>query len=183
MAKTLCLIRHAKSRWDEPHLSDKQRSLSLRGQAAASLMARHYAAEFAQLQLVHYSPARRCQQTLEYWLAQRRANLQSALELDLTVASQEALYSFSWADLLLHIQQLPKSYSKVALLGHNPALLELVEYLTGQDLVKFPTASIAVLRSAEDWSSFAQGCAQLSLFDSPKRLATRLDVNRLGRGR
>ncbi|GGA97646.1 SixA phosphatase family protein [Agarivorans gilvus] len=175
MAKTLCLIRHGKSRWDQPHLNDRQRSLAPRGQAAASLMARHHAPEFARLQLVHYSPAARCEQTLQYWLAQRQANLDSALELDLKVLSEENLYSFSWADLLLHIQGLPEAYSKVALVGHNPALLELVEYLTGQDLVKFPTASIAVLRSPKAWSAFGQHCVQLELFDTPKRLAVRLD--------
>ncbi len=175
MAKRLWLIRHAKSSWDDPNLADKHRALAPRGQAAACLMARHYAAEFAQLQLVHHSSAVRCAQTLQYWLEQRQANLDSALELDLTVLRQEALYSFNWADLLLHIQQLPEVYSKVALVGHNPALVELVEYLTGQDLVKFPTASIAVLSVATTWSALDQYDAQLELFDSPKGLAARLD--------
>ncbi|WP_427982264.1 SixA phosphatase family protein [Agarivorans sp.] len=177
MAKYLWLIRHGKSRWDQPNLADRQRALAPRGQAAASLMARHYAAEFAQLQLVHHSPAARCEQTLQYWLAQRQVNLDSALELDLKVLSQEALYSFNWADLLLHIQGLSEAHSKVALVGHNPALLELVEYLTGQDLVKFPTASIAVLSTAKAWSAVGQHDAQLALFDSPKRLAARLNCS------
>ncbi|MDO6687646.1 MULTISPECIES: SixA phosphatase family protein [unclassified Agarivorans] len=175
MSRQLWLIRHAKSSWDEPHLADKQRPLAPRGHKAAQLMASHYAKQFSQLELVHYSPALRAQQTCEYWLEQRSQYLKgSALEVDLQISCENSLYTFRWADLLVHIQALPNQINKIALVGHNPAFEDLVNYLTGEDLIKFPTASLTLMEADLEWQNWSEYSACLRLFDTPKKLAERL---------
>ncbi|UPW17367.1 histidine phosphatase family protein [Agarivorans sp. TSD2052] len=175
MTRQLWLIRHANSSWDDPSLSDKQRPLAERGQKAAQLMASHYASQFSQLESVHYSPALRAQQTCEYWLAQRSQYLKGReVEVDLQTCCENSLYTFRWADLLVHIQSLPKQINKIALVGHNPAFEDLVNYLTGEDLIKFPTASLAVIEAELDWQDWSEQSAYLSLFDTPKFLVARL---------
>ena len=175
MSRQLWLIRHAKSSWDDPSLSDKQRPLAERGHKAAKLMASHYASQFSQLELVHYSPALRAQQTCEYWLAQRSQYLKgSEVEVDLQITCENSLYTFRWADLLVHIQSLPEQINKIALVGHNPAFEDLVNYLAGEDLIKFPTASLAVIEAELDWQNWSEQSAYLRMFDTPKKLAAKL---------
>ncbi|WP_163131264.1 histidine phosphatase family protein [Agarivorans sp. Alg241-V36] len=174
MSRKLWLIRHAKSSWDDPSLSDKQRPLAERGHKAAQLMASHYVEPFSTLQLLQYSPALRAKQTAGYWLEQRKANTHSPLEVDLQISCEKTLYTFHWADLLLHIQQLPSELNNVALVGHNPAFEDLVHYLTGEDLIKFPTASLAVIEADLDWQNWGELSGYLRLFDTPKKLAARL---------
>ncbi|UQN41507.1 histidine phosphatase family protein [Agarivorans sp. B2Z047] len=175
MSRQLWLIRHAKSSWDDPSLSDRQRPLAERGHKAAKLMASHYASQFSQLESVHYSPALRAQQTCEYWLAQRSQYIKgSEVEVDLQISCENSLYTFRWADLLVHIQSLPKQTNQIALVGHNPALEDLVNYLTGEDLIRFPTASLAVIEADLEWQNWSENSACLRLFDTPKKLAARL---------
>ncbi|WP_432453726.1 MULTISPECIES: SixA phosphatase family protein [unclassified Agarivorans] len=170
MARHLWLIRHAKSSWQQPWINDRERPLSARGRAAAALMACDYALPFARLELLQCSPAIRAQQSCEYWLTQRQLHCDRYIEIDLHVTIEASLYTSRWADLLLHIQAFADRYHHVALIGHNPALEQLLEYLTAQQLPKFPTASLAILEcNVSAWSELTEGSANLVLFDTPKR--------------
>src|SRR5437016_3853420 len=57
--KTLFLIRHAKSSWDDPALSDKDRPLSDRGRRDAPKMGKRLAKRDVKPDLILSSPARR----------------------------------------------------------------------------------------------------------------------------
>ncbi len=62
--RQLLLLRHAKSSWDEPHLSDHARPLNVRGRQAAAAMAREMRRLGLLPDLVLVSSARRTLQTL-----------------------------------------------------------------------------------------------------------------------
>ena len=62
--KTLHLLRHAKSSWDEPWANDRERGLNKRGRRDAPRMGRALCAELQPMP-VFVSPARRAQLTLE----------------------------------------------------------------------------------------------------------------------
>ena len=55
--RTLLLMRHAKSSWDEPGLADLERPLAARGRLAAPLVARHLRERGLMPDLVLCSPA------------------------------------------------------------------------------------------------------------------------------
>lgn len=80
-----------------------------------------------------------------------------------------ALYGSDYDVLLEVLSELPESLNSVAIIGHNPELAELFEYLTGQDPEKFPTATVALLELNQSWQSLNEGDARCIWFDYPKR--------------
>ena len=63
--KTIYLLRHAKSSWDDSSLSDKQRPLAKRGLQNAPQMGARFAARDEQLEQVISSPAKRAHTTAQ----------------------------------------------------------------------------------------------------------------------
>ena len=63
--KTLHLIRHAKSSWENPHLGDLERPLNSRGLRSCPLMAPHILASGCSFKNVYSSPALRARKTIE----------------------------------------------------------------------------------------------------------------------
>ncbi len=135
--KTLHLLRHAKSSWDEPYRSDRERGLNKRGRRDAPRMGRALAAEIDPLPVL-VSPARRAQLTLagvcDGWPAMA----------GLTHQTLEELYTFSADDVVDLLRECDDARDEVFLIGHNPAFTDLVNYLAGGDpLDNLPTAGYA----------------------------------------
>ena len=63
MSKTLHLLRHAKSAWDDPGIGDRERGLNKRGRRNAPQMGA-VLADRLEPKVIHVSPARRAQLTL-----------------------------------------------------------------------------------------------------------------------
>ena len=77
--KTLLLIRHAKSSWDDPGLSDYERPLNDRGKKDAPMMAERLYERGIKIDAFISSPARRARKTAEQFVKQykkdRRAHV------------------------------------------------------------------------------------------------------------
>lgn len=132
----LVLIRHAKSDWSGDD-SDLARPLAPRGRRQAPAIGRWLAAQDRAPDLVLLSPARRARQT---WQLVADAMPES----DGEVVVAEAAYTFDGRDLLALVRGLPAGLGTIVLVGHNPAMEELVAVLTGAD-VHLPTSAIAVV--------------------------------------
>ena len=65
--KTLLLIRHAKSSWDEPGISDFDRPLNERGKKDAPIMAKRVKEKAIELDHLISSPAKRAKKTAKYF--------------------------------------------------------------------------------------------------------------------
>ena len=72
---------------------------------------------------------------------------------------EEAAYTFDGDDLFAVVGALPESARAVALVGHNPAVEEFVETVTGR-YAALPTSAIAVLEVPE-WGSVGPGTGRL----------------------
>lgn len=142
MAHMLVVIRHAKSDWDVD-AADRDRPLAKRGRRQAPYAGRWIAEQGIDLDLAVVSPAARARQT---WAL-------VAAELPVPPPTQvvEAAYTFDGEDLFAVVGALPESARAVALVGHNPALEEFVETVTGR-YAALPTSAIAVLE-VPDWGS------------------------------
>lgn len=134
MSALLVLIRHAKSDWDTP-VPDRDRPLAHRGRRQAPAVGQWLSARGIRVDDAVVSVATRARQTWEL----------VAAELDdPPVASfVEAAYTFDGADLIELVAAAPPS-GTMALVGHNPALEELVESLTGES-VRMPTSAVALI--------------------------------------
>jgi phosphohistidine phosphatase len=161
--KHILLLRHAKSSWDDPSLSDHARPLAPRGRKAAARMAEHLRSE-PPVDLVLCSPALRTRQTLE---------LMASAFGDAEVAIEGDLYGATDDELLGRLRSLTEDVSSVALIGHNPGVHDLAVSLTrqGRRLERYPTGALAVIQAEGTWADLAPGRGRLVSFVTPKELA------------
>ncbi|MEM1111483.1 MAG: histidine phosphatase family protein [Pseudomonadota bacterium] len=163
--KTLHLLRHAKSAWDEPGLSDHARGLNRRGQRDAPRMGRALSKRLAP-PIIDTSSARRAQLTL-HGLQEGWPGLRAMAHRE-----HDDLYTFSDRDLLGWLQQFPDAAPSCFLIGHNPALTELINLLCDHCVLdNLPTAGYAeVALDVEHWADLRRGVGRLQFSLVPKRL-------------
>jgi phosphohistidine phosphatase len=150
MAHTLIVIRHAKSDWDAD-AADRDRPLAKRGRRQAPPTGRWLAAQGFDLDLALVSPAARARQT---W-----ALVAAELDGPPPTRVEEAAYTFDGDELLEVVRALPESAGGVVLVGHNPALEEFVETLTGE-YAALPTSAVAVVE-VPSWAGVGPGTGRL----------------------
>lgn len=172
MTRTLFLLRHAKSSWDDPALDDFDRPLSERGRRDAPVMAGEMNRRgwFPQRALV--SPALRARRT---W-----ALADECLPTACETVYEEAIYEASPQAILTAIRGTPGGVTSLVVVGHNPGLEELAALLAGPgsdaDALsrlkqKFPTAALARFEVPATWDALGQHAARLSDFVTPKSIA------------
>lgn len=170
--KTLTVLRHAKSSWDDAVARDFDRPLNARGQRAAVTVGRHLRSEGLSFDHVVASPAVRITETVE----QVEAGYGSAL----APAWDRRIYLASASTLMDVVHELPAGADSALLIGHNPGLEDLVLMLVPdragdvlRDSVeeKFPTAALAVITfETDDWSAIRSGSGTLARFVRPRDL-------------
>lgn len=134
--KTLILMRHAKSDWSQPGLTDHERPLNRRGRRAARLMGSYLAESQIGVDVILASTAVRVQQTIELlketWIC---LHAQIITDHRLYLASSETIWN-------LMIENASHRDS-VMVVGHNPGIGELYSTLSNQ-FTPFPTAAVSV---------------------------------------
>lgn len=159
--KVLHLIRHAKSSWDNPDWTDKERPLNSRGLNDCKLMAPEIA-RYCDFRRVFSSPAERAQSTLQ--------NLSDALPKPIDWTADEALYTFNSKGLLNWCRALDDDFDEVTVVGHNPALTDLCNQIGDQLLDNLPTCGYVKLHAVCDqWGKLAAGSTKVSSYLYPKK--------------
>ena len=163
--KTLHLLRHAKSSWDEPWANDRERGLNKRGRRDAPRMGRALCAELQPMP-VFVSPARRAQLTLE-GVCETWPDM-----VGLAHETLEALYTFSADEVFELLSDCDDSRESVFLIGHNPAFTDLVNLLDrSAALGNLPTAGYArLVLSIPRWRQLTPGCGRLERLLLPREL-------------
>lgn len=176
--RTLTLLRHAKSSWDDPVQRDFDRPLNQKGRRAARTMGEHCRREGLVWDHAVASPAARCVETLDaFWEGYGQA---------LKPVWDRRIYLASCVNLLDVLHDVPAEAQNVLMCGHNPGLEDLVLMLTPDDgdavrdelEEKFPTASLAVLEFEGSWSGLAARGARLTRFVRPRDLDPALGPER-----
>ena len=143
--KTLFLVRHGQSSWDDVKLADRERPLSDKGKSDAAKMGKRLAESEVALDMIVASPAQRALATAEA----------IARKLDVkrrNIVQDERLYTGQVDDLLQLIQEMGRDHKRLMLVGHNPLLSELLLCLSGED-TNMPTCAVAVLRfDTKSWA-------------------------------
>ena len=167
--KTLYLVRHAKSDWEDPALADRDRPLAARGRKAASTLAGHLERSGISPALVLCSPARRTMDTLRL--------ISGSFRDPVEILVEDELYGASMGELLRRLRTVPAPTPSVMLIGHNPAIHELALRLAGtgdslkQLKVKFPTGAMATLAVPGPWKDLGDEPAGLLEFALPRELS------------
>jgi phosphohistidine phosphatase len=125
LVKTLLILRHAKSSWNDSSLDDRNRPLNARGRREAPRMGDVLRGESLIPDLIISSDALRAQATA---LA-----VAEAAGYTRDIAFEPAFYLASPEDLLAVLRTRPDADTRTVLIvGHNPGLEDLIQQLTGE---------------------------------------------------
>jgi phosphohistidine phosphatase len=162
MSKTLFLIRHAKSSWNDPSLPDFERPLNERGKKDAPEMAKRLRDKKIKIDIFISSPAKRAKQTCKYFTKEfDLKKIDIILEPKLYEAGEEAFYSVA--------ESLKNKWENVAIFSHNPGITSFANSLTETRIDDMPTCSIFAIKIDEDkWKDFRNAKKEFWFFDSPK---------------
>lgn len=171
--KTLLLLRHAKSSWDDPALDDFDRPLNPRGRKAAPRVGAWIGERGLVPDRVLCSAARRA---LESW---ERAAPALAVDPLPPVEVVHGLYLAEPRRILALVRAQPDDVDSLLVVGHNPGFEDLArglavagdpEALAGL-AAGFPTAGLAVFRFPVDrWEEVGPGVGRLEAFVRPREL-------------
>jgi phosphohistidine phosphatase len=177
--KTLYLLRHAKSDWDDPRLADHDRPLSARGHRAAATMANYWTARKGgppRPDLVVCSTATRARATLEIVAAAWGTNLPPT-------TFDRSIYLCGEELLLDRVKALPEQVGAALFVGHNPDFQLLARDLCGRGeaglrqalATKLPTCSFVEITVPDgiNWGDLAWGSCTLAGFTRPRDLEER----------
>lgn len=164
----LLLLRHAKSSWDDPGMTDHARPLNARGRRAAGAMRTAIVGLGLAPELVLVSSARRTLQTaeaLEPWAAIPR------------IEPLDRLYLASAEQLLEVLNGVDDATRSVLVVAHNPGLHTLALRLDdggGEHAARleagFPTGTLAEFDVAGPWSGLRREGGRLVRFLCPDDL-------------
>lgn len=83
---------------------------------------------------------------------------------------RDRIYTSQVADLLAVVRQADAAVNGLFLVGHNPVLTELAEYLSGEVLGNVPTCGIVCIAlPTKSWQEVGEGRGRMLFFDYPKR--------------
>ncbi|PTU32074.1 SixA phosphatase family protein [Stenotrophobium rhamnosiphilum] len=160
--RTLTIIRHAKSSWEQEGLSDFERPLNERGRRDAPVMAARLKKDAAQPDLLVSSPALRAITTARVFadvLGIPTENIQL----------QAKIYDASLGTLLNVVQSLDDQYPHIALFGHNPGLSQLAQRLAECNVDELPTCAIVQISlPIKHWRDAGAEIGTLSYRSWPK---------------
>lgn len=162
MPKELLLVRHAKSDWNDPKLSDFDRPLNARGHMNAPEMAKRLAARNIIPGLIISSPAIRAFTTAKYFADEL------GLESD-QIKCDRDIYEASTQDLMRVICGFDDHFDRIVLFGHNPGITLTANILSGESISNIATCGVVLLRfDIPSWKMVSADSADLVFYDFPK---------------
>ena len=163
-------MRHGEAEVLEPK-RDKERALSAIGITDCVNIGKYLCSKGYGPDSIICSNARRTIESSEL--------VSSKFENSISISFSDSLYLSSYHDLLLEIQTVPSSVSTLLLIGHNPAIHNLVRFLlksalangTNQIARNFPPGSLAILNChVESWQDLYSDAVILDEFLIPSDL-------------
>jgi phosphohistidine phosphatase len=164
--KTLIIIRHAKSSWDDPDLSDFDRPLNDRGERDAPRMAKRLKERDLTINAMITSGATRALTTCKVF-AEVLSFPENRIQLmkELYHAGDETILK-----ILGSLKDQPVDHETVMIFGHNPGLTEFVNNLLDEDIDNIPTSGVVCAQlDIVSWKDLKWGCGKLDFFDWPKK--------------
>lgn len=161
--KTVILVRHAKSSWDDPELSDFERLLNKRGLKDAAMMASIINEKGIKPDLIISSPAVRALATAQHFAEAMSYPLDS-------IRREKAIYEHGPNGTLRILQKLDPDINTVMVFGHNPDFTHLVNFFTNKPFAHMPTCGVVCLDfKTEKFENLDTVKAEMRFFEYPKK--------------
>ena len=162
--KTIILVRHAKSSWDDFSLKDEERPLTDRGKKNAPDMAKRLLKRKIPIDAILSSPAKRAKSTADFFAKEYDIPKKKIYLIpELYMASNEAFVKT--------IRNAPDKADSIALFSHNNGITQFANTLSETRIDHMPTCSVfAVKADIDSWDQFEPGKNEFYFFDYPKSL-------------
>ena len=162
--KTLTIVRHAKSSWKNPGLRDHDRPLNKRGKRDAPVMGQRILDHGIRPSQIVSSTAKRAWTTAKIIAAK----INYPLEF---LHREPSLYLASLDEILDVIAAQDEGFNNLMVVGHNPGMTTLVNFLSPGLTHNLPTAGVVCVEIAQDsWSLYTQPKTRLIVHDWPKKI-------------
>lgn len=163
--KTLTLLRHAKSSWDERFSSDRERALNERGERDAPIMGKRIEEHGIRPSLIICSPAVRA------WTTAKIVAQQISYPIEF-LQREDNLYLASLDTLLDIVVAQSDEFNNLMIVGHNPGLTDFANFLSPGLTNNLPTAGVVSVNiDRDDWKLYERPATELVCFDYPKKKA------------
>lgn len=161
--KTLIIIRHAKSSWDDSSVADHDRPLNERGKHDAPIMAKRLLENHFPIEACYTSTALRAQSTAKFFASAFGLEKSAIHELpDLYLAGVDSFKQV--------VRTLSDNYESVALFAHNPGITHFANSLSDVRIDDMPTCSVFAVKCAvNQWRDFNDTQKQFYGFSFPKK--------------
>ncbi len=160
--KVVLLIRHAKSDWNDPSLSDFDRPLNERGKRDAPAMAHRLVDKDLSIDCFISSPAKRARRTARIFAEAFKAGKED-------IVFRDELYGAGEKVFFDTIKSAKNKWKSIAIFSHNPGLTDFANLLTETRIDNIPTSGIfAVKADCDDWNEFREAKKEFWFFDYPK---------------
>ncbi|MBO3699037.1 histidine phosphatase family protein [Roseivirga sp. E12] len=163
--KRLFIVRHAKSSWDSPYLSDFDRPLNNRGKRDLPDMAKRFLETGYQVDLIIASPAERAWTTAKGFA-------ETLSIADEKFLDDERFYHAGTSTLKEVISVVDDSVDNLMIFGHNPGLTSLIGDLSDFNLYNLPTcAACGIAFNIGSWQQILNTQGEKFYYDFPKSRA------------
>lgn len=165
MTRELMLLRHGKSDWSV-FAGDYDRPLTKRGKRGSKTVGLWLREHDGVPDYIVTSPAKRARTTA------RRVAKHMGFSVDAIVKDQR-MYGAGVSDMLAVLRDCPAEANRVMLVGHNPGLEDMAEYLSCKEIAipvdgkLMPTATLARFVFTCSWDELKDGCATLKSITRP----------------
>ena len=160
--KTLLVVRHAKSSWDDADMKDFDRPLNDRGRRDAPVMAQRLIKDGVSIDRFISSPAKRARQTADFF-----AEAYGIKHREIQFIPE--LYHATPEIFRTVVTGLDDKDESVAIFSHNPGITAFANILSTIRLDNMPTCAVFAVKSGADhWRDFLSATAQFWFFDYPK---------------
>jgi phosphohistidine phosphatase len=158
MSKQLILMRHAQAE-NPVGKEDHERTLTPEGERDARHMGRWLNTRFDNLDVIVTSTAFRAKQTAEIIAEEFRQNNITKFNAD--------LYEASVRSMLEIIQGFQEDWKAVLLVGHNPTISYVSDYLISDPIEGMSPGTAVCLEFNETWNKVDQGSGSFVFVQSP----------------
>lgn len=164
MIKTLFLLRHAKAMDKVSDQKDIDRDLDSIGLQNSTRMGINFSNKSLQFDMIMSSPAQRARQTASLIAEQIKYNTDK-------IHYNDEIYEASVRSLLQVVNRLKDEWNSVLLVGHNPSISYLSEYLTRSELGDITTCGVVRIEfDIDSWSEVSEGNGDLVTYEYPDLL-------------
>jgi phosphohistidine phosphatase len=161
--KRITLIRHAKSDWNHLALKDFDRPLNKRGLVSAEFMSKIILKEDLVPDFILCSPAKRTKSTCQL--------LKQGIGIEIATRFESEIYEPNYMTLIRILSKIDNQVNHAWLIGHNPGISNLANYLTGDHSVSYMVTChiITIDMEIDSWDEVSGGLGSISFNAYPKQ--------------